>query len=134
VGLAEFLAARLNDDEEYARTVQRAAERHAEAATDPQLKDMAALALPLLTDPSMLRLMSRVVDSKVAPPNDLKRVLREVDVKRKILADIVPELERWAAFVDGEYNSYPDYDGDALLKMLAAVYQDHPDYDRAWKE
>ena len=46
------------------------------------------------------------------------RVLREVAAKRKIVADL--DL------------SYPDE--EHLMRLLAAVYSDHPDFDPAWKE
>jgi hypothetical protein len=46
------------------------------------------------------------------------RVLREVEAKRKILTDL--DL------------SYPDE--EHLLRLLAAIYEDHPDYDPAWKD
>jgi hypothetical protein len=46
------------------------------------------------------------------------RMLREVEAKRKILADL--DL------------SYPDE--EHLKRLLAAIYENHEDYDPAWKE
>ena len=82
------------------------------------------------------------------------RVLREAEAKRKILAEHWPEhiTEGWVACrrcVDWSAGSYgygnEDEDGEPpddqsrmnwpcpTLRALAAVYQDHPDYDPQWK-
>ena len=108
--LAEFLAARLNEDEAGSREIHEARVCSGcsdgwEAGFDPDRCDCGYPA----------------------------RVLREAEAGRKILAQIVPELERWKGFVESEYNSYPDYDHLDLLKIMAAVYSDHPDYCEEWK-
>jgi hypothetical protein len=66
---------------------------------------------------------SRDCDTMTPPgfPCDCRmpaRMLREVEAKRKILADL--DL------------SYPDE--EHLLRLLAAIYENHEDYDPAWKE
>jgi hypothetical protein len=70
------------------------------------------------------------------------RVLRDVEAKRRVL----DEVFRYEATIDAEWGcghsaeairagKCPDTDvGDiAALRVLAAVYADHPDYDEAWR-
>lgn len=68
------------------------------------------------------------------------RVLREVEAKRKILAEHEPqpwgephpELSRCPAHGDetsGWWTEWPCVE----VRALAAVWSDHPDYDEAWK-
>jgi hypothetical protein len=60
-----------------------------------------------------------------------KLLLREVEAGRKLLARYI-EVQSW---------SYPPADGDdairdeldLILRIKAAVYDSHPDYDEAWK-
>lgn len=60
--------------------------------------------------------------------HDPDRVLREVEAKRKLVADFKIELE------DAE--RYEDVDSAAtslrLLGILAAIYSDHPDFNPEW--
>lgn len=60
------------------------------------------------------------------------RVLREVEAKRRMLASLLPDVQRLASAVEnehGEYESAPD----VLLGLLALPYSDHPDYDEVWR-
>lgn len=52
------------------------------------------------------------------------RILREVEAKRAIL-----DLARTVLTVETRYEIYV---GEKILRHLAAIYSDHPDYDPAW--
>ena len=52
--------------------------------------------------------------------NDPARVLREVEAGRAILA----------MYADGL--AYDDYAVGRVIRVLVAVYSDHPDYDEEW--
>ncbi len=55
------------------------------------------------------------------------RMLREVDAKRKILAEHTPNDPCDAH--DASLRSIPC----DTLRALAAIWSDHPDYDKAWE-
>ncbi len=57
-------------------------------------------------------------DRELAEGVDTSRATRDVDAKRAILAEIAT-LESWT-------------EQDSLLRILTAVYSDHPDYDPEW--
>lgn len=67
-----------------------------------------------------------------------ERILAECQAKRAIIeqADEATGLDMQ---VDGEFRvgrrdeTTEPYLGDVLLRALAAVYADHPDYDQAWR-
>jgi len=52
------------------------------------------------------------------------RVLAECAAKRAIIAGIIPERDPQAG--------NPDYDPLWVIRELAAVYKDHPDYRKEW--
>lgn len=70
---------------------------------------------------------------------DPARVLREVEAKRRIVDDVVPEVEGAEDRIDGEWGvvSLPWDQVHAttlsLLRLLALPYSDHPDYRPEWK-
>ncbi len=105
--LAGFLTARLDEDEAAAK-----------AAFGPGI----ALNWPALP---------AAVDVFVDRYGPL-RAVREVEAKRKIVAEYVA-AQAW---------SYPPGDGDeavqealnSVVRHLAAVWSDHPDYDPAWND
>ena len=131
--LEEFLAARLSDDE---ATAKRAA---SVAGPDWQyglfLPDDGPATTMLLSDQDVpLADMLHRDDEEIAPfliAHDPARVLREVKAKRKILAAHEKS--------DGGYCElcYYGYGGGSwpcpTVRALAAVYGDHPDYDKAWR-
>jgi len=102
VDLAKFLAERLGEDEKAAKTaIEIGEKRYGDHYHDQVGFDAGGIGIDdgwLTVDPA--------------------RVLREVEAKRKILADL--DL------------SYPDE--EHLLRLLAAIYENHEDYDPAWKE
>lgn len=66
-----------------------------------------------------------------------ERVLAEVEAKRKII-ELAEEASSLDMQVDGEFRVGPrdtakePYIGDWILRSLASVYADHPDYDQEW--
>jgi hypothetical protein len=61
---------------------------------------------------------------------DAVKMVRELDAKRRIifLAVQMPELLPTTGVFDGQRGAWAD-----VLRVLAAVYADHPDYDQAWE-
>jgi hypothetical protein len=70
-----------------------------------------------------------------AAAHDPRRVLREVAAKRAILTEVVPQIGRMDEQVIGEWGAGDEelVEHLPLLKIMAAVYSDHPDYDDAWR-
>jgi len=127
--LAKFLEARIGEDEHWAHM--------AEAGWPPEN------ALAASEDPEHYPFMATDITPSKATfirRHDPGRVLREVDAKRKILAEHHDE-ESWpghcavclsdrAGFAE-TWN--PDESPCQTLRLLAAVYRDHEDYDPAFK-
>jgi len=66
-----------------------------------------------------------------------KRALAEVEAKRWILDTLVPEVEDMDETIHQQFcgATYPDahhYITVALLRQMALLYADHPDYDPDW--
>jgi Family of unknown function (DUF6221) len=111
VGLAEFLAARLNEDAAVARGAPG---------------DWHVTGVGVITGSPGIAL-------HVARWNPA-RVLREVDAKRRILAAYSEHADLDIADPEPEY-AYGHAGGlGVAVRHLAAAYSDHPDYDPAWKE
>lgn len=67
--------------------------------------------------------------------HDPTRVLAEVDAKRRILDEVVPEVAGLEARIDGEWGVgtvTTDGADDMLLRLLALPYANHPDYQTEW--
>lgn len=127
--LTEFLAARLDEDEDYLRTIKAVGEEGAANATPEDLADVAAVALGVLSDPRAYRLLERWGDDAhlpAQPPNDLSRLLCELAAKRAILG-------MWSERVPSPWILGRHMTLKPVLRHFAAIYSDHPDYDPAWK-
>jgi hypothetical protein len=114
VDLAKFLADRLAEDEGGARLAAREGGTWTEADPVRQTGRIESLGGVVVYDEG-------APDENQAAHiarHDPARVLREVEAKRKILTDL--DL------------SYPDE--EHLLRLLAAIYEGHPDFDPAWKD
>jgi hypothetical protein len=115
--LIEFLRARLDEDE---RSARAAIERGMSVWEAHEQGRVAMVSLP---DGDAL-----IYDE--GSPNDDQarhiarwdpaRVLAEVQAKRRIVDEVVPEMET------------VEYQSRKLLGLLATSYADHPDYDLAW--
>jgi hypothetical protein len=158
-GLTAFLAARLDDDEHYARTMIDVGEHAADIATGNDLANAFGVAMMVMSDPRTRQAVEFWTENPVAPPNDLKRLLAEVEAKRALasLHAVNAEPERWGdshtnpamrgqptgrtSYWCFECDHDRDYghiggpqEGCPTLRHLAAVYSDHPDYLPEWSE
>jgi hypothetical protein len=68
--------------------------------------------------------------------HDPARVLAEVEAKRRILDEIVPRMNEIDDHIHGEWGVGPidpsTYESLGLLRLLAAPYADHRDYQPEW--
>jgi hypothetical protein len=112
--LTAFLLARLDEDEAKAREAieMRMAVKYVDPS-DATRPDFELVAWPDLGVPSML----------IGP----ERVLAECEAKRRIVA-LAPWCNNSTAG-----SALIDLPGNLVLRDLAAVYSDHPDYDEAWR-
>ena len=128
--LSEFLAARLADDEQYVHVLRDVGERLMASGQTAEFIDGEGFLCAVMADPQARQVIERFgLEAKVLPPNDLDRVLREVEAKRKI-------LHGYETSIGAEF---PDFDGGYLgamedaVKHLAAVFASHPGYDPSWR-
>lgn len=79
--------------------------------------------------------LSPSVDDSVGPHiarHDPARVLREVEAKRRILYTCDTATRMWLHARTEEYADGVADPGDTILRALASVYADHPDFDGSW--
>ncbi|GAA3417586.1 DUF6221 family protein [Streptosporangium vulgare] len=57
--------------------------------------------------------------------------LRDIESKRRILNDVLPEIEYMESVIEGEWGRCIPV-ADRLLKVLARPASDHDDFDPAW--
>jgi hypothetical protein len=140
-----FITARLDDDERYVRAVKAAAER-LKANPDPRMAEFGMSATDAFLD--NWDDLAEFTRWKCAVPADLDRQLREVEVKRAILAEhsssggMYPTCRRcehrssgtWYGDEEGDEEPPDDVSADAwpckTVRLLAAVWSDHPDYGK----
>lgn len=60
-----------------------------------------------------------------------RRILRECAAKRAII-ELADHVESMDYQIQSEWGGDLDGTGDDILKSLAAVYSDHPDYRQEW--
>ena len=111
--LEEFLAARLSDDEAIARAVTDDDWGRGDECVRLEWEDLPDSAF------------------RHAKRHDPAHVLRQAGAGRKILAEH-KAVVRLAELTEQELGSLGRY-REWVLKNLAAVYSDHPDYDEAWR-
>ena len=157
--LTEFLAARLDEDEAAAKAAPGCRwQSHAEddiagaSVYDEQWlllypesydHDNALSNKPGAAGPMYIQRARDELAAHIAR-HDPARVLREVEAKRKILADLPAYSKQRRELRDhmylpenaGYHSGHADGTDDAsryVLRQLATVYSDHPDYDEAWR-
>lgn len=64
--------------------------------------------------------------------HDPARVLREVEAKR-VIVNLAAKVREWTDGSAGATAGYAAVVVGDTLRVLAAVYSDHPDYDQSWK-
>lgn len=74
-------------------------------------------------------------DAEHIARHDPARVLRDVASKRRILTEVVAQIDGMDRRIIGEWGSSTDEPDEShlLLKLLAAPYDSHPDWDEAWR-
>jgi hypothetical protein len=125
--LVVFLRARLDEDEQVARATVEAP--WIVPAYDP------TVVKPYGSDGLIVRASGPGAAEHIAL-HDPARVLAEVDAKRRIVALCEPSLVEVTAYGQTEREFIPGNGppwGDGVLRLLAAPYADHPDYDPAWR-
>lgn len=117
--LAEFLAARLDEDEQTARDWQR----HKQALTEQFMNDPRRKHVRLRREP--------VTDAQMAEFSytdrfDPDRMLAEVESNRRIMAEVLADCE--AGMLDPHGGIW-----GKTLRLLALPYADHDDYQETWR-
>jgi hypothetical protein len=124
--LAEFLTARLDEDEAAARESHYEGQRWITEEED----------VYRYPRDEVVHFADRKADARHIARWDPARVLREVEAKRGILAEyqvVVSDAER-IGDSSRRPRLYGQYDGlEHALTALAAVYSDHPEYDEAFR-
>ncbi|MDX3247174.1 DUF6221 family protein [Streptomyces sp. ME18-1-4] len=64
--------------------------------------------------------------------HDPARVLREIDAKRRLLTELLPDLEHADRLIEGEWGSGDDL-ATRALRLLALPYADQPGYLESWR-
>lgn len=130
--LIEFLRARLDDDEQIART---AAGQNADGSrTWPSWSYDRDNFLVQVGDSSWFAAQKTGdADGEHIARHDPARVLADVDAKRRIIETYRKCLHMCAAghetaYSQGELGAY-----ESAAKLLALSYAAHPDYDEAWR-
>lgn len=130
--LADFLRARLDEDEHYLCVMTEVGKRKAETATPQDEADAYGFAISILSDPEATKILEQWCDGTVLPPNHNDRLLAEIAAKRAIL-----ELHRevpahdidWSSCAECRTQTYPC----GTLQRIAPIYSEHPDYRPEWK-
>lgn len=107
--ITEFIAARLNKDEAVLRKARNAPE-HANRFIDANPWD----------------------EDLIAAFASEKRIEREVEAKRKILAAHA-KADEWVNVSAGATAAYARQIMNDSLHALAAIWDDHPDWQEAWR-
>jgi Family of unknown function (DUF6221) len=126
--LVEFLTARLDEDNE--------------AALDMLARDWTLTGRDVMTAGFVIAEASSDLTGRHIARHDPARVLREVEAKRKILdlwhnpakVEHLPEGAHEGRDPDEIMRDVAVAEAiDEIVRTLAAVYSDHPDYDEAWR-
>lgn len=133
--LARWLGEQLDEDERIAREAPGPAWEHRQIRGDFDesvvFEDYIAVA-----DPERNTVVFSEVDSEVLPfalRYDPARVLREIEIKRAILALHTQSVRDgcWVCDVPGGHRLRSD--ACTTVRMLAVVYADRTDYQESWR-
>ena len=130
--LRAFLAARLDEDEAAAKAATAGPWAfEGDDPTDDELYSVHDGIVDLVGVTVAFTRDRQVANGQHMARHDPARVLREVEGKRKILAEhkAVTRL----AGLTGQELGFLGWYREWMLKNLAAAYADHPDYQPEWK-
>ena len=113
--LADFLLARIAEDEEVARKVAAEQQRWSDADASDDLS----------------RLWWNDHGPRDCVAAEPVRVLAECEAKRLIVQACTTPMPRYGQLPE-DYERVPT-DREDVLRILAAMYADHPDYREEWK-
>lgn len=130
--IAQFLSARLDDDEAFMEATIRL--RSSMAAADAPVRDGAASLLDVvLDDPDAVEALSVFTRTGVRAPGEAERVLAEVAVKRRVVDEFTKE--QWV-MEQGHRTGWTEGGQSVrghLIREWAALYDKHPEYKEAWR-
>jgi hypothetical protein len=149
---AEFIRARLNEDEVAARAATPGPWRHdpgKEWIGDPKLLEMARRGVQTFAGEEFVGAGARpevaciaatgpgddpqsMADAAHIARHDPARVLREVAALRA-LVDMAERYAADPAHDDPDYANGREAAGEDAVRHVAAIWSDHEDYDPAWK-
>lgn len=132
--LSEFITARLDEDEAAAKAVTEPG--RASWVVSPGEDEYGTRGI-LSPAPEWDYQVASYVDADTAlhiARHDPARALREVAAKRRILAEVVGQIDEMDSRIEGEWGSGYRTTGesDLLLALLALPYSDHLDYQPEW--
>ena len=134
MNITEFLEARISEDEKLAKACDSIEWRI--ISEDDTRHQLWVEGLSIAAADSTWDACIAVADAEHAVRHDPTRVLAECAAKRVVL-----ELARQAIEDEKEFDDYEwqgtveraePWTGDAILHAIAAVYKDHPDYQKEW--
>lgn len=147
ISLRDFIAARLDEDEQIARNASSPVPVGGERETWSYDREAFAVrtnhgrwnVATRRDDPADSREI-HMTDSygEHIARHDPARVLREVAAKRRIL-ELADEASCWDMTVDTDRRvgsrdtTEEPYIGDLILRQLAQAYNDHPDFNPEWR-
>ncbi|MER5715748.1 DUF6221 family protein [Streptomyces sp. NPDC002132] len=126
--LVRWLGVQLDEDERIARAAggswRELSGNWVAVAAEPSPEPAHRVALVLVTEER-----AHIVR------HDPARVLREVDAKRRILGEVVPEIDGMESRIDGEWGAGDptERESSRLLRLLALPYADRPGYREEWR-
>lgn len=135
MNITEFLAARLAEDEQIARTATRGG--WGMAVDEPSERTWLIISYDEELEEAALICegdregggVYHTEDAAHIVSHDPARVLREIEAKRAILAEYTDYVAMWE-----EEREAPDGVGalQAVIAHMSAVYSDHPDFKEEW--
>lgn len=127
--ICEFLLARLQDDENYLREIIRIGEAKRDSMTPGDVGDLMSLAMMMVSNTNLVELTDRWMQTRIPVPNDVHRLLREIELKKRIIA----RYERQAARANqSAIQEDRTWTLEPVLFDLAQVYDQHPDFKEEW--
>ena len=140
MNIVEFLRARLDEDEAVARMAQadpwRVESDWTGMSDDSTLTTSESRTVfgcnheHLHGDGRGIGVASRFEVDHIAR-HDPARVLREVEAKRRIVSTMQTAYDQ--AWQDGASRPFIEATAQRVLRALAAIYADHPDYNPEWR-
>ncbi len=129
--LAEFLLARIAEDEAAARAAQFSNGRWHRTGEWAR-----ATAVARDFGPDVVLERSGTLawdDNEHIARHDPARVLAECEAKRRIITEAAPGIEKLQVLVDGEWGPEGEDEPERLLRLLALPYAAHEDYLQEWR-